>query len=153
MASGNVVKVGTWGGNGGTNPWSFAPPGSRITKITVTSTRDCVYALTFTYVDSDQIRHVSQKFGGQAGGGTDETLTFADGEYIVGISGSVGVHYGYTVITSLTFHGSKNNYGPYGAKSRGTPFSLPVSLGDFVGFYGKYGDFLDSLGVILSPKI
>ncbi|XP_071738002.1 protein GOS9-like [Rutidosis leptorrhynchoides] len=154
MASaGNIVKVGPWGDiNGGVNPWSFVPAsGSKITGIIVTSTDKCIYALTFIYKTADRISHVSQKFGAQSGGGTDKKVTFAEGEYITGISGTVGVYNGYKVITSLTFHGSKKDYGPYGSKSGGTAFSLPVRLGDFVGFYGNYGAYLDNLGVYLSP--
>ncbi|XP_071741133.1 uncharacterized mitochondrial protein AtMg00810-like [Rutidosis leptorrhynchoides] len=78
-------------------------------------------------------------------------VTFAEGEYITGISGTVGVYNGYMVITPLTFHGSKKDYGPYVSKSGGTAFSLPMSLGNFVGFYGNYGGYLDNLGVYLSP--
>ena len=56
-----------------------------------------------------------------------------------------------TLIKSLSFKvGTKNN-GPYGTPS-GTPFSLPVTSGDVSGFYGKYGAYLDSFGVILSPS-
>lgn len=77
-------------------------------------------------------------------------FTFADDENLIGISGTVGVYAGYTVITSLSFLTNKKKYGPYGT-TQGTSFSLPVAKGSFGGFSGNYGDYLDSFSVILHP--
>ena len=63
----------------------------------------------------------------------------------------MGSYDGITLIRSLSFKVGTNNKGPYGILS-GTPFTLPVTSGDVSGFFGKYGAYLDSLGVILSPN-
>ncbi|KAL4580715.1 hypothetical protein LXL04_016917 [Taraxacum kok-saghyz] len=76
--------------------------------------------------------------------------TFADDESLIGISGTVAVFGGNTVITSLSFITNKMTHGPYGT-IRGTSFSLTVTKGRFSGFHGNYGDYLDSFGVILHP--
>ena len=78
-------------------------------------------------------------------------VTFEGDEDIIRVSGTTGVIYNITVITSLSFHTNKGKtYGPYG-RNGGTSFSLPVTKGKFTGFFGNYGDFLDSFGVILKP--
>lgn len=77
-------------------------------------------------------------------------ITFADDENLIGISGTVGIYAGCTVITSLSFLTNKTHHGPYGT-NQGTNFSLPVTKGQFGGFSGNYGSYLDSFGAILRP--
>nr|KAJ0186273.1 hypothetical protein LSAT_V11C900473400 [Lactuca sativa] len=80
-----------------------------------------------------------------------DVITFADGEFLIGISGRVGFINNLTVITSLSFETNKYTYGPYGTNP-GTDFSFGVTNGKFSGFYGRCGLYVDSLGVILQPK-
>lgn len=86
-------------------------------------------------------------------------IHFADDEEIIDIKGRVG-DFGYfgthTVITRLTFVTNKKTYGPYGKHNgagffipTGTDFSLAVSKGKIIGFYGKHGIYLDNIGVVL----
>ncbi|XP_071712841.1 protein GOS9-like [Rutidosis leptorrhynchoides] len=148
MASSNVIKVATWGGNGGDNEWTFFPDEGPapywIKEITVTSTTDqrSVIALTFIYEDADKHIHIS-KVGGQTRG-YDIKYNFSKGRKIVEIKGEYGDYSNITVITSLAF-------GTQLQPSGGTPFSLSLTEGRIVGFYGKYGNYLDSIGAILSP--
>lgn len=53
------------------------------------------------------------------------------------------------MIRSLTFRSNKRTFGPYGVQE-GTPFSLPIEGGQIVGFKGRSGWYLDSLGFHLS---
>lgn len=78
-------------------------------------------------------------------------VTFADDEDLIQVSGTVGSFNGATVITSLSFHTNiGKTYGPYG-QGGGTSFSLPVTKGKYMGFFGNYTDYLTSIGVILQP--
>ena len=78
-------------------------------------------------------------------------ITFVDGESIIGISGTVGTYEGNNVITTISFLTNKKSYGPYGANEAAN-FSLPVTRGQYVGFSGNYGDFLECIGVILNSS-
>lgn len=52
---------------------------------------------------------------------------------------------------SLTFESNKRVYGPFGVKE-GTYFSVPItSGGKIIGFHGKSGWFLDSIGAFVEP--
>lgn len=72
----------------------------------------------------------------------DEVLTSISGFYGPMSSG------GPVVIRSLTFESNQAKYGPYGFQ-QGTHFSFPMTGGRIVGFHGRYGWYLDSVGVYL----
>nr|KAJ0210460.1 hypothetical protein LSAT_V11C400207350 [Lactuca sativa] len=143
----NIIHVGPWGGNGGVKPWTFIPNG-RISQIRV-SASGCVDSIRFTYIDNQGVQKYSERYGGD--GGSAHIVTFVDDEQFIGITGTVGVYEGYTVIRSISFLTNKNNYGPYGT-NQGTSFSLPVAKGSFSGFSGNYGAYIDSLSVILQSS-
>lgn len=77
-------------------------------------------------------------------------ITFAKDEEITRVSGTFGEHDNVTVIKSLTIVTNKNNYPTYGKKGT-REFSLPVAKGKFIGFYGTYGDYVESFGALLKP--
>ncbi|CAI9264089.1 unnamed protein product [Lactuca saligna] len=140
-----------WGGEGGigVNTWEFIiPDGARLTKIDLSS-GDALDFIRFTYKDQYGT-HISEKFGGD--GGSSHSITFADNEFLIGISGRVGSFDGSTVITSISFETNISTYGQYGTNP-GTDFSFGVTRGKISGFYGKYGSYVDSLGVILHPYV
>ncbi|XP_023758102.1 protein GOS9 [Lactuca sativa] len=119
-----------WGGKGGSRTWEFIiPDGSTLTKIDLSS-GDALDFISFTYKD----------------GSSSMTMSISSG--LVGISGRVGLFGDNTVITSVTFWTNIGTYGEYGTNPR-TDFSFGVTLGKFSGFYGKCGNSVDSLGVIL----
>lgn len=67
------------------------------------------------------------------------------------ISGTYGNYRGLTVITSLSFITNLNTtYGPFG-KATGTAFSNPIQGGVVVGFHGKSGYYIDSIGIYVKP--
>lgn len=55
------------------------------------------------------------------------------------------VYGGTPVIRSITFHSNITTYGPYGIQE-GIPFSFIVDGGLIVGFKGRSGWYLDSIG-------
>ncbi|KAK1422518.1 hypothetical protein QVD17_25695 [Tagetes erecta] len=149
------IHVGPWGGNGG-DPWEFIPDG-RITHIHIRCGK-VIDAISFNYIDSQGNNHQSSNFGGSEGALTE--VRFAYDEEIINIKGRVG-GFGYfgthTVITSLTFVTNRATYGPYGNHNgagffipEGIDFSLPLSKGRIIGFYGKSSIYLENFGVVLS---
>lgn len=58
----------------------------------------------------------------------------------------------YVVVRSLTFVSNKTTYGPYGAE-KGTYFKFPSTNGNnkIIGFHGRSGAYLDSIGGYIEP--
>nr|GEW29535.1 RNA-directed DNA polymerase, eukaryota [Tanacetum cinerariifolium] len=145
---GHVVEFGPWGGKDGER-WNFLLNGCNLTKITVVSSKDCVYSIQFTYI----VNHnpVSSPIYGGPGpaDATTDTIVIPYDEKLTGISGTVGPYPPQSdnmVVTSLCFEVNTNNYGQFGTES-GTPFSLPVESGDFSGFFGRK-PILKSIGCL-----
>lgn len=71
-------------------------------------------------------------------------------EFVTSVSGYYGPLSSGSpvVIRSLTIASNLTKYGPFGSEL-GTHFSLPVSGGKVVGFHGRSGWYLDSIGVYL----
>lgn len=60
---------------------------------------------------------------------------------------------GPTVIKSIMFHTTKKNHGPFGDE-HGTFFSSCLTEGRIVGFHGRGGWYIDSIGVhVLEGKV
>ncbi|CAL9166725.1 protein GOS9-like [Musa acuminata AAA Group] len=138
-----AIKVGAWGGNGGS---AFdMGPAYRIISVKIFS-GDVVDAVdvTFTYYGKTETRH----FGGR--GGTPHEIVLQEGEYLVGMAGEFGNYHGVVVVGKLGFSTNKKSYGPFG-NTGGTPFSLPIAAGKISGFFGRGGDFIDAIGVYLEP--
>ena len=72
-------------------------------------------------------------------------------EYLVRVEGSTrDLNYGVTgqVVTSLTFTTNQKTYGPYGDVNPETAFRS--AYGIVVGFFGRCGHLIDSIGVYVS---
>lgn len=69
-------------------------------------------------------------------------------EALTHISGYYGTTFmmGPTAIKSLTFHTTKKKYGPFGDE-QGSYFSSNMKPGMIVGFHGRKGWYIDSIGV------
>lgn len=138
--------VGPWGGTGG-YPWDDG---------VYSTIRQIVIGHGAT-IDSIRIEYDlkgrsvwSETHGGTDGGSeTDKVkLDFPD-EVLVSVSGHYGSVCGTPVIIrSLTFQSNSSTYGPFGTED-GTPFSLPVSSGKIIGFHGRSGSYLNSIGFYL----
>ncbi|KAK9066199.1 hypothetical protein SSX86_013520 [Deinandra increscens subsp. villosa] len=136
-----------WGGNGG-DEWDDGVHGG-VREITLVH-GGCINSIQVTY-DNHGKPFLEEKHGGI--GGTKYAqikLQFPD-EILIGVSG----HYcplfygGSPVIRSLTFKTNRRTFGPFGVEE-GTPFNFFANGGHIVGFVGRSGWFLDSLGFCLS---
>nr|7KMU_A Chain A, Jacalin-type lectin domain-containing protein [Musa acuminata]7KMU_B Chain B, Jacalin-type lectin domain-containing protein [Musa acuminata] len=140
-----AIKVGTWGGNGGSE-WDMGPA-YRIDSVKINA-GDIIDAIeiTFTRYGLTETQH----YGGT--GGEPHEIAFEDGEYIMSMEGHVVDYFGLTIIGKLTLTTNRRTFGPFGAYE-GTPFSIPVAEGKIAGFFGRAGSFIDAIGVYLMPNL
>jgi len=71
-------------------------------------------------------------------------------EYLTSFSGHFGSFFGHTIVRSLTFFSNERTYGPFGEEV-GEHFHFPSIGKKIVGFHGRSGVFLDSLGAYFEP--
>ncbi|XP_077228321.1 jacalin-related lectin 19-like [Tasmannia lanceolata] len=142
-----TIKVGPWGGNGGSS-WddgSF----NGIREITLVYDR-CIDSIRVEY-DKNGKNVLAEKHGGNGGTRTvhiklqypEEFLTTISGHYCPVVNG------GTPVIRSLIFKSNRRTFGPFGVEE-GTPFTFPMDGGLIVGFKGRSGWYLDAIGFRLS---
>ncbi|KAG8086054.1 hypothetical protein GUJ93_ZPchr0010g7769 [Zizania palustris] len=140
------IVVGPWGGTGG-YPWDDGVY-STIRQVVITHGA-AIDSLRIEY-DLQGTSVWSGTHGGTDGGSEADKvkLDFPD-EILVSVSGYYGSICGTPVIIrSLTFQSNRSKYGPFGTED-GTPFSLPVSSGKIIGFHGRSGSYLNSIGFYL----
>ncbi|KAI7728126.1 hypothetical protein M8C21_011005 [Ambrosia artemisiifolia] len=138
--------IGPWGSSDG-QQWSFKAEG-KITKIIINHGA-CIDAIGFASQDDDGNVLHSPKFGGYGGDYTEVNIDI-DVEELNCISGTIGWFDSKEVVTSLSFSTDVNKFGPFGTES-GTHFSVPISKARFAGFYGRFSDYIDAIGVYLNP--
>lgn len=149
----SAVKVGPWGGHGGTpRDMNSRVPADHLESITVRSPLipgGYVGGLSFVYVD---MKGQSIPVGpwGSSKAGVVETISFGEEEYLIEVSGTFD-NAGVTSLTFVTSSGAE--YGPYGFRL-GTPFSLSLhhSNSHIIGFFGRSGEYLNALGLYLAPR-
>ncbi|XP_030484910.2 jacalin-related lectin 3 [Cannabis sativa] len=145
------VRLGPWGGDDGLD-WDDG----------VYSTVKQVVVAHGTTIDSIQIEYDnngssvwSEKHGGRGGPKVDNIKLDYPHEYLTSINGYYAKlnEWGPPIVRSLTLKSNKKLYGPFGVE-KGSSFSIPTSGGKIVGFHGKAGWFVDSIGVHLKtlPK-
>ncbi|CAL9147889.1 unnamed protein product, partial [Musa hybrid cultivar] len=123
------IKVGAWGGNGG-SAWDMGAA-YRITNIKIRAGDNIdAIVITFTRYGLTETKH----FGGS--GGTPYEIPLHEDEYLVGVEGSVDTLGRITLVRNLTLRTNKKSYGPFGT-SGGKPFSVPVASGKIIGFFGR----------------
>ncbi|KAL5762398.1 hypothetical protein ACOSP7_018662 [Xanthoceras sorbifolium] len=149
MALQGTMKLGPWGGTGGSD-WSYNPgSGSALKEIVINHGR-VVDSISFKSIDATGQTQFSDKFGGD--GGTTDQITFdRPGEYLTLISGTINDWGGHEVIESLSFHTNRNKYGPYGSMD-GSSFKIPMEGGEIVGFHGRGGYYVDAIGIYAKPS-
>nr|ADV38315.1 mannose/glucose-specific lectin [Litchi chinensis] len=151
--SSNSIKLGPWGGNGGSS-WSYNPSGSVITGVFVRFSAGRLISIYFksTNVSSGTSTY-SDKFGGYDSNTADYTEVLVDWpeEYFTSISGTAVTSNGLETVQSLTFHTTKGTRSPNG-NTNGTPFSIPMEGAQIVGFFGRAGEYVDAIGINVVPK-
>ncbi|MFN8483758.1 MAG: jacalin-like lectin [Anaerolineae bacterium] len=132
-------RTGQVGGSGGA---AFADDLTGVQRLTGLTIRHgkFVDALRCSWQMTDGSTRMGAQHGGN--GGTQDVITFATGENIVGISGRSGAYIDQLVITTNTA-----TYGPYGGNG-GSPFNLGPVAAQTIGFFGRSGLYLDALGAI-----
>ncbi|KAK9136287.1 hypothetical protein Syun_015617 [Stephania yunnanensis] len=140
------ISVGPWGGQEGERWDDGAYTAVRQVVITHGAGID---AIQFEY-DLKGTSLWSQKHGGNGGKTTDKIKLNVPDEYLISISGHYGSinSWGPTFVRSLMFQSNKRSYGPYGVQ-QGTHFTFSMDGGKIVGFHGKAGWFIDSIGLHL----
>ncbi|KAG6526819.1 hypothetical protein ZIOFF_016820 [Zingiber officinale] len=79
-------------------------------------------------------------------------IDLKEGEYLSCMRGYIILNYqGLPCISQIIFETNLGKYGPYGRGS-GTPFALPVLEGKIVGFFGRAGDYITSIGCYIMPN-
>ncbi|XP_057539349.1 jacalin-related lectin 3-like isoform X3 [Amaranthus tricolor] len=144
VANKKILSLGPWGGDGGTTFDDGIYTGVREVYITRTgglvSIRVC-YDLNGKPVWGN-------KNGGTGGLKLDkivfdypyEVLTHIEGYY------SSTILRGPTIIKSITFRTNRSSYGPFGDQ-QGISFTSGTVDGAIIGFHGRNGYFVHSLGV------
>ncbi|CAN8292369.1 unnamed protein product [Cochlearia groenlandica] len=95
------------------------------------------------------------KHGGRGGFKHDMIVFDYPSEVLTHVTGTYGplIYMGPNVIKSLTFHTNKGKHGPFG-EEQGPSFTHKINEGKVVGFLGREGLFLDSIGVhVMECKI
>nr|ADE77248.1 unknown [Picea sitchensis] len=150
-----ITAHGPHGGHGG-SPWDDGAY-KGIKKIVVVYGSDAIYSIRFEYAGDRRRSFWSEKHGGNGnGGGKTETIELNyPSETLVSVSGNYGqISPGSPVIRSLTFETKLKKYPSIGL-AEGTPFTLPNNPNNttkIVGFHGRSGWFLDSIGVYVKDK-
>ncbi|RRT85273.1 hypothetical protein BHE74_00003842, partial [Ensete ventricosum] len=148
VGSSKTLKVGPWGGHGG-SPWDDGIH-TGVREITLVYDR-CIDSIQVEY-DKNGKPFLAEKHGGNGGSMTTKIKLEHPEEYLTTISGhySPVVYGGSPVIRSLAFNSNKRTFGPFGVQD-GIPFTLPMEGGMIVGFSGRCGWYLDAIGWRISP--
>ncbi|XP_051222744.1 horcolin-like [Lolium perenne] len=138
---GGLVKMGPCGGGGG-GSWKTDVCGiNRIVKLRVRH-GGAVDALQVLH-ERHGLKEWTKKWGGA--GGKRSEICLEPEEYLTCVKGHIGHYDGWFIVKSLTFVTNLRTFGRYG-KAEGLPFQLPAAGGRIVGFHGRSGSLLDSLG-------
>ncbi|KAF8012320.1 hypothetical protein BT93_I0457 [Corymbia citriodora subsp. variegata] len=139
--SGSFKSIEPFGGPGG-SPWDDGIH-TDVREINIVA-GFVIDSITFEY-ESNGSTIQSPKHGGNGGDKTYKIKLDYPREYLTSYSGYIRDDFGSVVIRSLTFQSNERTYGPFGIK-KGKYFSFP-SIGEkIVGFHGRSGNHLDSLG-------
>lgn len=138
--------LGPSGGGGGSYYSSTKSSGLRLVEIRIRSGA-LIDAIQTVHVNAIGQEVVSDRFGG--GGGSIDVFKLAPGEFVTRISGKYGVFVDSLLIQTNT--GRAKGWGGTGGAVNYT-YSAPPGT-SIHGFWGRSGELVDSIGVILKvPK-
>ncbi|TXG56072.1 hypothetical protein EZV62_017385 [Acer yangbiense] len=146
-------KASSWGGKGGA-AWDWNPGSDSSIIEIVINYGDVVDSVAFVSFNSATGKTVfSGTHGGKGGASRKILIDKLSGEYLSLISGKTRDNYcGKKIIGSLTFHTNLHKYGPFGVASVGDAFEIPMENGKIVGFFGRAGNWVDALGIYVTPS-
>ncbi|OVA06186.1 Mannose-binding lectin [Macleaya cordata] len=138
-----IVSYGPWGGSGGTTFDDEVYTG--VPQVNLTRSA-AIVSIKVLYDRNGQ--PIWENKNGGTGGIKSEKIIFDyPFEALTHITGYYGplMFMGPTVVKSITFHTTERKYGPFGDE-QGTFFSSYIQEGMVIGFHGRGGWFLDSIG-------
>ncbi|CAN1824129.1 Jacalin-related lectin 3, partial [Linum perenne] len=137
-------QVGPWGGSGGATFNDGVYTGVR--EIHLTRSKGVVSIWVCYDLNGNAVW--GEQNGGTGGIRLDRIGFDYPSEILTHITGYYGSTFsrGPTIIRSITFHTNRRKYGPFGDE-QGTCFTSGSNNGKIVGFHGRKGNFLDSIGV------
>ncbi|KDP46660.1 hypothetical protein JCGZ_10969 [Jatropha curcas] len=139
-------SFGPFGGNGG----AYWDEGTYTTIRRITVVSESVINSIHIEYDNNGSLVSSTKHGGSGGDTTNVVdLDYPD-EYVTSISGYHGRNLSSAVVQSITIKTNRRVYGPFGVE-KGKDFSFPQTEGKIIGFHGRCGDHLNSIGGHLEP--
>ncbi|KAL6650095.1 hypothetical protein ACP70R_014319 [Stipagrostis hirtigluma subsp. patula] len=150
----SVVKLGTWGGDGGV-PHDITVAPQRLETISIRWGK-VLDSIAFTYRDREKQLHTAGPWGGKGGEKEEpDTIILGPSEYVTEVAWSVGPFKLKNVercITSIKFVTNQAIYGPFGHAVDSTHYSMPVlNNGSIVGMFARAGDYLDAIGFYVIP--
>ncbi|KAK0575429.1 hypothetical protein LWI29_000368 [Acer saccharum] len=128
----------------GDHEWSYKPNGG-ITEIKLRR-GVLIESITFKSIDWKGNIETSNKFGGDAGCIEHVISLNWPEEYLMKLSGTSVTYAEFPGIESLCFETNLKKYGPFG-NTDGTPFEFSVKDGVIVGFHGRFGIYVNTIGV------
>ncbi|KAL6865173.1 hypothetical protein ACP4OV_016324 [Aristida adscensionis] len=142
------LRYGPVGGGAGTAREPKSEPSS-LESIKIRH-KDVIYSIEFTYTDKNGINHGEGPWGWGKGSMETSTVELGPTEFVTEVSGTIGKYLNhYDVVSSLKIVTNLRTFGPYGTPSANI-FSFPGKKdSNVVGFFGRSGEALDSLGVIV----
>ncbi|XP_059650706.1 jacalin-related lectin 3-like [Cornus florida] len=143
-----TTPFGPFGGAGGQH-WDDGIY-STVRELIIHSTTDII-SIQVVYDDIEGNSISGKKHGGDDGTPNSVKLDYPS-EYLLSVPGYHGYStaHKYHVVKSLRIQSNMKQYGPYG-EEKGTYFITPVTTGKIVGFFGRNGSLLDSIGVYIKP--
>ncbi|XP_059666850.1 mannose/glucose-specific lectin-like [Cornus florida] len=141
------ISVGPFGGQGG-DQWDDGKY-STVRQLII-SYGSVIDSVQIEYDDNGKSKW-SVKHGKSESGTKRKVQLDYPNEYLISISGYLTEDSNEAVIRSLTIQSNKKKYGPYGVE-KGKQFATPPSTkGKIVGFHGRSGLYLDSIGAYFEP--
>ncbi|KAJ4786460.1 jacalin lectin family protein [Rhynchospora pubera] len=137
------VKLGPLGGSGGFLKDMDPSDISRIVKIGVRH-GGVIDSIVVHYERNGHVES-TELWGTEEGELTE--ISLEANEYLIDVSGHVGIDNGYTILKSLRLQTNLRTYGPYGAEEGQYSFEFSVQGGQIIGFHARSGHFIDALGV------
>ncbi|XP_059669139.1 jacalin-related lectin 3-like [Cornus florida] len=146
METGQTVSFGPYGGQG--IRWDDGKY-STIRELIIYTANEEFSAIKAVY--DDKGKEVSGKTNGSSLRTPNSVKLNYPTEYLISISGYCGYFLNtFLVVKSITLQSNIRQYGPYG-KEEGSRFITPLTAGKIVGFFGRVGERMDSIGVHIKP--